>query len=110
MIPPRPTVFDGMGAAITAAFGNVDAVFTIDGVSQPAVRALLRQRRDIDLGDEGGQAIEGTRHTLAVDARLLAVPPVTGRDSVTISGITYRIGNRLDDGRAMLRFILDGDI
>jgi hypothetical protein len=105
---PRPAAFAGMAGAFTRAFANVDAVFTIAGVPGDPVRAILRQERVADLADDG-VGVEGLVHTLAVDAD--KVPGIASqRDSVTIAGETFGIGNRLDDGRAMARFILDGEI
>lgn len=107
---PRPPLFEGMGHAFTGALGNVDALFIVNGVQLPKpVTVILRQRRDIGLAEEAGQSVEGTYHTMAVDAAL--VPElVSGRDRVIIQGEAFTIGNRLDDGRAMLRFVLDGNI
>ena len=106
---PRPAPFAGMAGAITRALGNADAVFTIGGVALDPVRVLFRRERVVDLAEDAGFGVEGMVHTLAVDAT--AVPGITsGRDTVTIAGSTYGIGNRLDDGRAMMRFILDGDV
>lgn len=105
---PRPAVFSGMAGAFTRAFANVDAVFTIAGVAGNPVRAILRRERVDDLADDG-VAVEGTVHTLAVDAD--KVPGmVSQRDHVTIAGETFGIGNRIDDGRAMARFVLNGEI
>jgi hypothetical protein len=109
MIPPRPAAFAGMADAFTSALGNVDAVFTIDGIPGQPVRAILRQRRDIDMVEDAGQSVEGTVHTLAVDA-LLVAGITSNRDTVTIDGVVFGIGNRIDDGRAMMRFVLDGNI
>lgn len=120
MINARPALFARMGTAFDAAFGNVDAAFTIDGVARPAVRAILRQWREIDLAEDLGQAVEGTTHLLS-----LAADKVAGlesqRDSVTIheldrngvrTGVTatFEIRDRSDDGRAMVRIHLSGDI
>jgi hypothetical protein len=116
----RPSLFEETGEDFVGAFGNVDAVFTVDGADQPAVRAILRQWRDIDEAEEQGQAVEGTTHVLAV-----AASSVTGlvsqRDSVTVyeldddgnrTGISsaFDIRNHSNDARAMLRIQLSGDI
>ena len=105
----RPALFARMGAAFQRAFGNADAIFTIDGVAGEEVRVILRVMRTDDLAEEGVVGVEGTVHAISVPAE--AVPGITsGRDSVVIAGTQYGIGNRLEDGRAMARFILDGDI
>jgi hypothetical protein len=106
----RPALFSPLGDAFAQAFGNVDCLFTINGVAQAStVRGILRQTRAVDLGQDEGQAVEGTRHTLKVAAS--SVPGLTSdRDSVAIGGITYPVGNIEDDGRSMLRIVLDGDI
>ena len=109
-MPFHPPLFAGVGAAFTATFGNVDCLFTIDGVQRTKpVRGILRQKRAIDLGEDEGQGVEGTVHTLKVNAT--DVPGlVSERDSVVIDGTTYEVGNVEDDGRAMLRIVLSGDI
>ncbi|WP_026616387.1 head-tail joining protein [Ensifer aridi] len=105
----RPAMFERMGPKFASAFGNVDAVFTIAGVAQPAVRAILRVWRETDLAEEQDQAVEGTTHLLAVPAS--KAPGLTSqRDSVTIDGATYQVINIDDDARAMLRISLSGDI
>lgn len=116
----RPAVFERMGESFSRAFGNVDAVFTIDGEVRPAVRAILRQWRDVEESEELGQSVEGTTHLLSVASSM--VPGlVSQRDSVSIF-VTDRAGNRVDDGaefavknhaddgRAMLKIYLTGDI
>ncbi|SOC38988.1 hypothetical protein SAMN05892877_105364 [Rhizobium subbaraonis] len=120
MINARPALFAHMGAAFDDAFGNVDAAFTIDGVQRPAVRAILRKWREIDLVDDLGQGVEGTTHLLSV-----AAGKVSGlesqRDSVIIheldrngvrTGVNaaFEIRDHSDDGRAMARIHLSGDI
>ncbi|MDX3929220.1 MAG: hypothetical protein QHC90_25890 [Shinella sp.] len=116
----RPPLFSDLGEEFAGAFGNVDAQFTIAGVLLPRVRAILRQWRELDLGEEQGQAVEGTTHLLSVAADM--VPGlVSQRDSVTIfaldaegfpTGIstTFEIKNHSDDARAMVRIYLSGDI
>lgn len=120
MIDTRPALFARMGPAFDKAFGNVDAVFTIAGVERPAVRAILRKWREIDLVEDLGQAVEGTTHLLSVAAD--KVPGITSqRDSVTIheldrngvrtgTSATFEIREHSDDGRAMVRIHLSGDI
>ncbi|WP_322887052.1 head-tail joining protein [Sinorhizobium medicae] len=104
---PRPAMFERMGPKFAKAFGNADAVFTVDGVARPAVRVILRVWREIDLAEE--QAVEGTTHLLAVSAS--TVPGLASqRDSVAIGGVTYQVINIDDDARAMLRISLAGDI
>ncbi|AMM84827.1 hypothetical protein [Martelella sp. AD-3] len=107
----RPAIFAGMGEAFAGTFGNVDCRFTIAGVGLPdPVRGILRQKRELELADEfGRQDVEAITHVLSV--------PVSGleelegeRDSVAIDGTTYGIRNVTDDGRAMLKIWLRGDI
>lgn len=117
---PRSAIFERMGEAFDRAFGNVDAVFTINGIERPAVRAILRKWRDVEEGEEQGQAVEGTTHLLAV-AHSKVQDLVSQRDSVTIfeldvlerriePGQIFAIRNHADDARAMLRIYLSGDI
>lgn len=120
MIDTRPALFARMGAVFDRAFGNVDAVFTIAGVAGPAVRAILRKWREIDLAEDLGQAVEGTTHLLSVSADKVA-GIASQRDSVTIheldrngvrTGVSamFEIRDHSDDGRAMVRLHLSGDI
>ncbi|KSV64060.1 hypothetical protein N185_35420 [Sinorhizobium sp. GW3] len=99
-----------MGPKFARAFGNVDAVFTINGVASPRpVRGILRVWRDVELMDEVDQAVEGTTHVLSVAGT--DVPGLESkRDSVSIDGVTYPIINVSDDARAMLKLSLSGDI
>ena len=105
----RPAVFSGMAGAFTTTLGNVDVTPVVDGVDQAAVRGILRQRREIDLVEEAGAMVEGVTHvlSLAADAAELLV---TDRDSVRIEATTYLVRSRSDDGRAMARLFLKGDI
>lgn len=120
MIDARPALFRRMGAAFEKAFGNVDAVFTIAGVDRPPVRAILRKWREIDLAEDLGQAVEGTTHLLSVAADSVA-GLMSQRDSVIIheldrngvrTGVSaaFEIRDNSDDGRAMVRIHLSGDI
>ena len=120
MIAARPALFARMGAAFDMAFGNVDAVFTIAGVARPSVRAILRKWREIDLVEDLGQAVEGTTHLLSVAADKV-VGLESQRDSVTLheldphgmrTGVSaaFEIRDHSDDGRAMARIHLSGDI
>ncbi|UTV37640.1 hypothetical protein MYG64_04805 [Ensifer adhaerens] len=106
----RPEPFARMGPKFARAFGNVAAVFTIDGVVSPkAVRGIFRVWRGVDLVDEADQAVEGTTHVLSVAAA--DVPGLESqRDHVTFDGVTYPIINVSDDARAMLKLSLSGDI
>jgi len=106
----RPSLFEGMGAEFSDAFGNVDAVFMINGVvSLKSVRGIFRVWRGVDLVDEADQAVEGTTHVLSVAAT--DVPGLESqRDHVTIDGVSYPIINVSDDARAMLKLSLSGDI
>ncbi|APO74266.1 hypothetical protein AM571_CH01431 [Rhizobium etli 8C-3] len=117
---PRSAIFERMGASFDRAFGNVDAVFTINGEARPGVRAIFRKWRDVDEGEEQGQAVEGTTHLLSV-AHSKVPDLVSQRDSVTIfeldalqqriePGSTFQIKNHADDARSMLRIYLSGDI
>ncbi|RVG29749.1 hypothetical protein [Sinorhizobium meliloti] len=106
---PRPAMFERVGPKFAKAFGDAEAVFTVDGVARPAVRVILRVWRETDLAEEQEQAVEGTTHLLAVAAS--AVPGLASqRDSVAIGGVTYQVINIDDDARAMLRISLAGDI
>lgn len=107
----RPAIFAGMGDAFAGTFGNVDCRFTIGGVQRSdSVRGILRQKRELELGDAfGRQDVEAVTHVLSV--------PATGlddleseRDTVIIDRTTYGIRNLTDDGRAMLKLWLKGDI
>jgi len=117
---PRSPIFERMGESFDRAFGNADAVFTINGVALAPVRVIFRQWREVDEGEEQGQSVEGTTHLLAVAHS--KVPGLQSqRDSVTVheldalgspTGVsaTYQIKNHSDDARAMLRIYLSGDI
>jgi len=107
----RPAVFAGMGPAFAGAFGNVDCRFTIDGLMQPETcRGLLRQKRELELADEyGRQDVEAVTHVLSVPATGLE-DLESERDQVEIDGKAYAIRNLTDDGRAMLKIWLRGDI
>ncbi|SOC47088.1 hypothetical protein SAMN05892877_1273 [Rhizobium subbaraonis] len=120
MIDARPALFRRMGAAFEKAFGNVDAVFTIAGVDRPPVRAVLRKWREIDLVEDLGQAVEGTTHLMSVSAENVA-GLMSQRDSVIIHELdrngartgdsaAFEIRDHSDDGRAMVRIHLSGDI
>lgn len=98
-----------MAGDFTSAFGNVDVTPVVDGVEQTPVRGILRQAREMDLMDEVGPAIEGVTHRLSIAAEA-AAGLKTGRDSVLIVGTSYDIRARSDDGRAMARLYLKGDI
>ncbi|AMM84247.1 hypothetical protein [Martelella sp. AD-3] len=107
----RPAIFAGMGEAFAGTFGNVDCRFTIAGVvlADP-VRGILRQKRELELADEfGRQDVEAITHVLSVPAA--GLEELEGeRDSVTIDGTAYGIRNVTDDGRAILKVWLRGDI
>lgn len=105
----RPEIFARMGPKFARAFGNVDAVFTIEGVVRPKVRGVLRVWREVDLVEEVSQAVEGTTHLLSI-AATDAPGLESQRDTVTIDGVTYPIINVEDDARAMLKLFLSGDI
>jgi hypothetical protein len=111
----RPAIFAELGPRFAEAFGNASCVFTIAGVAGAPVRGIVRQERVADLGGEGGQRVEGTRHRLSVPPSFC--PGLTSdRDSVSVTadGETtaraFGVGNIEDDGRAMLVVVLDGDI
>lgn len=116
----RPAIFERMGAEFSRALGNVDCEFIIAGVAQTSVRGILRQWRDIDLSEELSQSVEGTTHLLSV-ASSSTPGLVSQRDKVTIfkldpignrvdDGQLFEIRNHADDGRAMLKIYLKGDI
>ena len=98
-----------MSGAFTAALGNVDVIPIVDGVDQATVRGILRQVREIDLVEEAAQAVEGVTHKLSISAEA-ADELKTGRDSVRIGGTEYAVRARGEDGRAMARLYLTGDI
>ncbi|TCT34704.1 head-tail joining protein [Martelella mediterranea] len=107
----RPAVFAGMGPAFAAALGNVDCRFTIDGVLQPETsRGILRQKRELEFADEyGRQDVEAVTHVLSVPATGLEKLE-SERDQVEIDDASFDIRNITDDGRAMLKIWLRGDI
>ena len=107
----RPAAFCGMGPAFAATFGNVDCRFTVDGEVQPETcRGILRQKRELELADEyGRQDVEAVTHVLSVPATGLEALE-SERDQVEIDGEAYAIHNLTDDGRAMLKIWLRGDI
>lgn len=102
-------MFADMGGAFADAFGNADAVFTIDGVNTPSTRIILRVGIATDEVEEQGHGVEAVNYSLCVPAS--SVPGLTSqRDSVTYNGITYPIINHTDDARAMLRLFVEGDL
>lgn len=110
-IQARPGLFSGLAADFLGDLANVDVTFTIDGNLQPgSARGILRQARETDLADQGyGVAIEGITHRLSLaasDAEALQ----SGRDRVTIAGTTYTVRAIADDGRAMVKLLLGGDV
>ncbi|AJY47045.1 head-tail joining protein [Martelella endophytica] len=107
----RPAIFAAMGDAFAGTFGNVDCRFTIDGVAlSDPVRGILRQKRELELADEfGRQDVEAVTHVLSVPATGLEELE-SERDTVNIDGTFYGIRNLSDDGRAMLKLWLKGDI
>lgn len=111
----RPALFAALGPDFVGAFGNATCIFTIDGVAGQPVRAIVRQERELGLGEDSGQSVEGTRHRMSIPPA--SCPGLASeRDSVAItadgevSSVTFGIGNIMDDGRAMLTIVLDGDI
>lgn len=105
----RPSAFSAMGGAFTGAFGNVDVTPIVDGEDQATVRGILRQVRETDLMEETGHAVEGVTHRLSLAAEDAATL-VSGTDRMRIGGVTYDIRSVADDGRAMTKFLLSGDI
>jgi hypothetical protein len=105
----RPTRFQKMGSAFSRAFGNADAIFTIDGVQGLPVRIILRNGVSLDVADEQGQDIEAKTYSLSVAAADV-IGLASLRDSMTFEGNTYSIRNHDDDGHAMLRIFVTGDI
>lgn len=116
----RPAIFERMGPQFVRFLGNADCEFTIGGVMRPSVRGILRQWRDIDMVEDFSQAVEGTTHLLSVAAS--DIPGLASqRDRVAIfltdpsgkridAGNTFEVKNHTDDGRAMLKIYLKGDI
>lgn len=98
-----------MGPAFSRAFGNTTAVFSINGVSTSAVPIILRNGRSLDESEQHDQGVEAKTYSLAVAAS--DVPGLASlRDSMIFEGVTYAITNHDDDGRAMLRLYVTGDI
>lgn len=105
----RPTIFQKMGPAFSRAFGNATAIFTIGGVPGPSVPIILRNGRDLDEGDEQGQGLEVRTYSLGVAA--VHAPGLTSqRDTLLFDGKVYSVRNHIDDGHAMLRIFVTGDI
>ncbi len=105
----RPTRFQKMGSAFSRALSNAEAIFTIDGVQSLPVRIILRNGVSLDVGEEQGQDIEAKTYSLAVAAADVA-GLTSLRDSMTFEGNIYRIRNHDDDGHAMMRIFVTGDI
>lgn len=107
----RPAIFADLGASFVDNFGNVDVVPVIDGQQKTAVRGILRQFREADLADPFGQSVEGVTHKLSLDASASSLDGMqSDRDSVIINEVAYAIRSFEDDGRAMLRLLLTGEI
>lgn len=116
----RPAVFDRMGPAFLRGFGNAEAVFTIAGTARNPVKAIVRQWREPDMMEAEGQAVEGASHVVAVASGDIA-GLVSQRDSVTLhildksgarTGVTVagKIRNQAEDGRAMTKLWIKGNI
>lgn len=105
----RPTLFGALGDDFSDTFGNVDVTPVVGGVGQSVVRGILRQVREMDLIDDRGVAVEGVTHSLAL-AAAAGEMLVSGRDSVVIDGVIYPVRTKLDDGRAMIKLYLKGDV
>lgn len=116
----RPAIFEAMGEHFTAAFSNAEAEFTIAGTRRPAVRCILRQWRDADLVEAEGQAVEGTSHLLSVSSGAVAglvsqrdrvdLYPLDALGARTGDVIACAIRNHADDGRAMTKIWLEGNL
>lgn len=105
----RPERFARMGAAFGRAFGNADGIFTIAGATGGPVRIVARKIRETNLAEESDQGVEGVIDSVSVAAD--AVPGLTSqRDTVEIGGVSYPIRNIADDGRAMLKLLLQGNL
>lgn len=101
----RPRIFEEMASQFSDAFGNCDAVFTIDGVAGAPVRVIARTTVNSEMAEESGHAVEAAIDDVRVAAT--SVPGLTSqRDTMTIGPKTYGIGNIDDDGRAMLKLTL----
>jgi len=105
----RPNRFQKMGSAFSRAFGNAEAIFTIDGVQRPPVRIILRNGVSLDIGEEQGQDVEAKTYSLSVAAADVA-GLTSLRDTMMFEGNTYGIRNHDDDGHAMMRIFVMGDI
>lgn len=105
----RPPLFADMGDAFATAFGNAEAIFTIDGVNTPPTRIILRVGVGTNEVEEHGQGVEAVNYSLCVPAS--SVPGLTSqRDSMIYNGTTYPIINHIDDAHAMLRLFVEGDL
>lgn len=100
----RPSIFAGMGAAFTAALGNVDAVVTVAGVVRPSIRGIFRGVRETDLLEIDGMGAEGVKYVFSAEGP--ALDGIRRNDTVTIGAVTYDIVGHIDDGRAMKRLYL----
>jgi hypothetical protein len=98
----RPALFEAMGDAIVGALAqNVTA--TIAGETS-VFPAIFRTFRDTDalMGEMHG--VEDVRYVFSARAADLAA---AAQDKlITVNGVTYRIANVRDDGRAMRKLLL----
>ena len=106
-----PKVFAGMGAAFTAALGNVDADISVRG-GVVSVRGIFRKVRETDLLDVEAMGLEGIKYTFAAEGETLDgvrqtdTVTITGGDDPNLIGKVFEIAGHVDDGRAMKRLLL----
>ena len=103
----RPALFSALGGQFTDAFGNADAVFTVDGAASDPVRVIYRQFRETDVMEFSPQvSLEGVTHRLSVAASALPAGFDRDRDTIAVGDIVHTINTMEDDGRAMVKFLL----
>ncbi|MEP2977964.1 MAG: hypothetical protein ABJO86_00675 [Lentilitoribacter sp.] len=109
-ITNRPSPFSEMADEFLNAFSNVDIYLIVGGVKADApIRAILRQVRDDEDHIEAGVVVEGVSHIVSISA-LAAGGLKNNRDAIELNGTTYKLKSKKDDGRAMVRLGLEGDL
>lgn len=106
----RPSMFSGMADEFLDELSNVDLYLIVNGVKADAtIRGILRQARDDEDHIEAGVVVEGLSHVLSISA-IAATDLLADRDSIELNGTTYNLKTKKDDGRAMVRLGLEGDL
>ena len=106
---PRLPAFARMGEAFSRRLGNIRASFRIAGTVGDPVAVIVRQTREPGEVEEFGQSVEAVSQSVSVAAAL--VPGLQSqRDAMIIAANIYPIRNISDDGRAMLRLTIEGDL